>query len=151
MDQAMIAGWAATIGSSLFVVVFTLEGLLRPGYHPRAMHVSALSLGPRGWIQKANFIVLGFLLLLAAWGIGTGFPGGGPSRAGLILLGIVAFLFVVSGVFVMDPAATPQGQATASGIVHGLAGGIIFLLMPITMFVFLRGFGLDPGWGTMPS
>ena len=45
------------IGPALFVVTFTIEGCLRPGYRAREMFVSELSLGPRGWIQIANFIV----------------------------------------------------------------------------------------------
>jgi hypothetical protein len=44
------------IGPALFVLVFTLEGWLRPGYDPLAMYVSALSLGPSGWIQITQLL-----------------------------------------------------------------------------------------------
>jgi len=41
---------------------------------------------------------------------------------------IIGLLFIVSGFFVMDPAGTPLDQASMHGIIHGLAGGIIFTL-----------------------
>lgn len=136
------AAWAGMIGSSLFVLVFTLEDFLRPGYKPLEMVISALSLGPRGWIQITNFI----LLFVFSRGLATEFPTGKASRWGLILLTIIAALFVVSGPFVMDPAGTPQNQATVHGTVHGLVGGFVFLLMPIIIFVYLCRFRSDPNW-----
>jgi len=151
MNQLGIAAWAAMVGSAIFVGVFTLEGSLRPGYDPLAMHISALSLGPRGWIQIANFVVLGVLLALFARGVGTEFRTGKASRGGVILLATMAVMFIVSGAFVMDPAATPQSQASIQGTIHALAGGIIFLLMPISIFVFLRRFRVDPKWQSMQS
>jgi hypothetical protein len=141
-----VAAWAGMIGSVLFVLVFTLEGFLRPGYKPLEMYISALSLGPRGWVQVTNFILLGILLFAFSRGVAAEFPTGKASRWGLILMTTIAVLFVVSGPFVMDPAGTPQNQATVHGTIHGLAGGIIFLLMPISMFVFLRRFRADPNW-----
>jgi hypothetical protein len=58
-----------TIGSALFVGVFTIDGYFRPGYDQFREYVSALSIGPRGWIQIANFVVVGLLLLESARGI----------------------------------------------------------------------------------
>ena len=46
----------------------------------------------------------------------------------------------------MDPTGTPLNQVTVHGTIHGLAGGIIFTLMPICCFVFLRRFRVDPNW-----
>ena len=37
-----------------------------------------------------------------------------------MLLLIIALLFIVSGIFVMDPTGTPLNQATVHGIIHGL-------------------------------
>ena len=141
-----IIAWAGIIGPALFVTVFTLEGWLRPGYNPLETYISALSLGPRGWIQETNFIVLGLLLALFTWGVAAEFRKGKASRAGVVLFAIMACLFIVSGPFVMDPTGTPQSALTIHGTIHGLAGGIIFLLMPISIFVFLRRFREDPSW-----
>lgn len=144
--RGQLAGWAGMLGSALFVGVFMLEGWLRPGYSLLAMYISALSLGPRGWIQITNFILLGIMLALFTWGVAAVFPTGKASRWGIILLAVLAVLFIISGPFVMDPMGTPQSSATVHGTIHGLAGGIVFLVMPICMFVFLRRFHADPTW-----
>ncbi len=141
-----LGAWAGIIAPILFVAVFTIAGLLRPGYDPLSTYVSALSLGPSGWIQKLNFIILGLLMLLFAYGLTGEFPTGKASKGALILLAIMGVLFIVSGPFVMDPMGTPTDQSTVHGIIHGLAGGIIFILMPISCFVFLRRFREDPHW-----
>jgi hypothetical protein len=130
----------------LFVIVFTLAGFLRSGYEPLKTFVSALSLGPNGWIQQVNFVLLGLLLLFFAYALTREFPTGQASKAGPILVAVMALLFIVSGPFVMDPTGTPSLQMTVHGTIHGLAGGIIFLLMPITCFVYLRRFRADPYW-----
>jgi hypothetical membrane protein len=149
MGQRRLAAWAGIIGPALFVAGFMIEGWLRPGYEPLSTFVSALSLGPHGWIQIVNFIILGVLLLVFSSGVAAEFPTGKASRGGPILLTIIAILFIVSGPFVMDPTGTPLNHVTVHGTIHGLAGGIIFLLMPITCFVFLRRFRVDPNWQSL--
>jgi hypothetical protein len=148
-SQRRLAAWAGIIGPVLFVAVFTIEGWLRPGYNALSTYVSALSLGPRGWIQMVNFVVLGALLLAFTAGAASEFQTGKASKGGPILLSIISILFMVSGPFRMDPTGTPLDQITVHGTVHGLAGGIIFILMPITCFVFLRRFRLDPDWRSL--
>ena len=146
LKQRRITAWAGVLGPALFVGIFCLECLLRPGYDPKSMYISALSLGPRGWIQMANFILLGVLLLVFARGIAAEFPGEKASRGGPILLTILAVLFIVSGFFVMDPMDTPPDQMSVHGLIHGLAGGIVFVLMPVIIFVFQRRFQGDVNW-----
>ncbi len=140
------AAWAGVVGPVLFVLVFTFEGALRPAYEPRAMFVSALSFGPRGWLQIANLIQLGLLMLLFTRAAAAELRGLKGVRADLTLLTLLALLFLVSGPFVMDPAGTPQNQMTIHGLVHSLAGGIVFLLMPVIIFVFLSLFRAHTHW-----
>ena len=140
------AAWAGLLAPILFVTVFTVAGLLRKGYDPLSTYVSVLALGPGGWIQMLNFVILGVLMLVFSRGAAAEFKTGKASKGGPVLLLIIALLFIVSGIFVMDPTGTPLNQATVHGIIHGLAGGIIFTLMPITCFVFLRRFHADPDW-----
>ena len=149
LGQRRLAAWAGIIGPALFVAIFTIEGWLRSGYEPLSTYVSALSLGPRGLIQIANFIVLGVLLLVFTRGVAAEFQTGKASRGGPILLTTIAILFLVSGPFLMDPTGTPLNQVTVHGTIHGLAGGIIFLLMPISCFVYLRRFRADPNWRSL--
>lgn len=148
-SRLRLAAWAGIIAPLLFVGTFTVEGFLRSGYNTASMYISALSLGPRGWIQVANFMVFGLLLFVFTRGLPEELQVGKGSKAGRILLTILSVLFLISGPMVMDPTDTPLGQATFHGTIHGLAGGIVFLLMPITCFVYLRRFRSDPNWHSL--
>jgi hypothetical protein len=141
--------WAGVIAPTLFVTIFTLEGWLRPGYAPLSMFVSALSLGSRGWIQIANFVVFGLLLLVFTRAVAAEFQSGKAARDGVVLLSIIAICYLLSGPFVMDPAGTPLGETTLHGTLHGILGATVFSLMPVTCFVFLRRFREDPRWQSL--
>jgi len=146
MDRRQLAAWAGMIGSALFVTVFTLEGWLRPGYDARSTFISELSIGPRGWIQIINFIILGALFLVFTWGVADEFRDGKASKAGPVLLTIIGFSFLVSGPLVTDLATTPRNQMSLHGILHGIFGALVFSLSPISCFVFWRRFRQDPQW-----
>jgi len=137
---------AGIVGPALFVAVFLAEGWLRPGYNPTAEYVSALSLGPRGWIQIANFLAFGALLFAFSRAVAAEFTRGRAARWGLILLTIIAAGYFFSGLFSMDPNSPPLPPSTFHGTLHGILGGIVFLLMPVVIFVYLRRFTLEPEW-----
>jgi hypothetical protein len=139
----LLAGMIAPI---LFVAVFTIEGWLRAGYSAIAMHVSALSLGERGGIQIANFLVFGTLLSVFASHLWKIHATEKKSKAGPIVLLISAICFLLSGPFVMDPMETPRENMTTHGLIHGILGGIVFVLMPTTCFVFRRSLKNMAGW-----
>ncbi len=136
------AGMTAPV---VFVVVFTLEGWLRPGYHASSMFVSELSLGPRGWIQIVNFVITGVLVFVFGCGLATRFRNGPASRAGPALMQIIGVSLVASGPFRTDPSAMFT-QTSTHGIVHGLFGAVVFVLAPVSCFVFYRRFRGDPAW-----
>jgi hypothetical protein len=142
----LLGAWSGMIGAALFVLVFLLEGWIRPGYNPMAEYVSALSLGGRGWVQIVNFILFGALLFGFTRAVAAEFPNGKASRWGLILLTIIALCYFLSGPFVMDPSTTPLANATFHGTLHGILGAIVFVMMPIAIFVFWRRFHSDPKW-----
>jgi len=141
-----LSAWAGILAPAIFVGVFTVEGVLRSGYDPLKMYISALSLGNRGWLQISNFIVLGLLLFIFTLGLSKEFQTGKASRGGIITLYIISVLFFISGPFVMDPTETPTDQMSVHGLIHGISGGIVFLLMPIIIFIFLRRFFSDNNW-----
>lgn len=145
-ERVKIAALAGMVGPLVFVTTFTLEGALRPGYDARRMFVSALALGPRGGIQVANFLFLGVALLVFARGVAAVFRAGKASRAGPVLLTIIAVALLASGPLVMDPMGTVREQMTVSGILHGIFGAFVFGLAPVTCFVFWRRFREDEGW-----
>jgi Protein of unknown function (DUF998) len=129
---------AGILAPAIFVSGFTIEGCLRADYSAVAMHVSALSLGPRGWIQIVNFLVFGSLLGIFALHLLALHKAQNISKAGPMILLISAASFFLSGPFVMDPMETARENMTPHGLVHGILGGIVFVLMPITCFVFGR-------------
>ena len=149
IGQSRLAAWAGIIGTALFVMVFSIEGWLRPGYEPLKTYFSALSLGLRGWIQIVNFLLFGALFFVFTRAVAAEFETGKASRAGLILLTIIAVCYFISGPFVMDPTGTPLNQVTIHGTIHGIAGAIVFILMPTSCFVYLRRFRVDPKWQSL--
>jgi hypothetical membrane protein len=57
------------IGPLLFIIVFLIEGVTRPGYSAWRDFVSDLSLSNQRWMQVANFLVCGLLAFGFAVGL----------------------------------------------------------------------------------
>jgi hypothetical protein len=146
--RLLLAG--GVIGPLLFIVVFFVEGALRPDYNPWRHYVSALSLGGRGWVQIANFIVCGALILGFAVGLKRVLQSGKGSNWGPILLGTIGIGLIGSGIFVMDPdlGYPPGAPATQTlhGTIHLLLGALVFSALPAVCFVLARRFAEDPAW-----
>lgn len=134
----------------LFVTVFTVEGWLRPGYHPGSVFVSELSLGPRGWVQIANFLFTGALVLAFGSGLAGWLRSGPASAAGFALLQVIGAALMASGPLVTDPSAMFD-QASTHGTVHGLFGAVVFGLAPVSCLVLSRRFRSDPAWRPLAS
>src|SRR5579872_6292475 len=101
-----------TIGSLLFTTTYLIEGITRPDYSTWQQAISALSLGPGGWVQQVNFVVFGLITISTAFAWRTFLKGG----RGAIMYPIFRFLegasLVVDGFFSQDPAfGYPKGAA----------------------------------------
>jgi Protein of unknown function (DUF998) len=151
MTQRASTRWllsGGVIGPALLVVLCVIEGAIRPDYDPMRVFVSQLSLGDQGWLQIANFVVSGLLIVAFAVGLRRVVPSGRASRWGPILLGLVGLGLIVSGVFVTDPAlgyppGTPPGltqNPSWHGSLHLLGALFVFGGLSITSFVFARRF-----------
>ena len=118
----------------------SIEGLVRAGYHPIAQPISALALGPRGWIQQANFALLA--LSLAAFGVTLRrrLRDGVASFAGPAIFGLMTIGITLAGTFTMDPPGAPQ---TAAGRLHTLGGFLFFPWMPVVLLLVARRFRHD--------
>jgi Protein of unknown function (DUF998) len=136
------------IGSAIFVAVFALQDILCPGFNWLSTAVSEHALGSYGWIQIANFIVVGLLFLAFARGVAEEFREGTDSKLGPLFLTILGFCILLSGPFVADPApvAMFSSQSTWHGMAHGVLGAIGFTLMPLSCFVFYRRFRRKQVW-----
>lgn len=129
---------AGMVGTGLFVVTFLVDGATRAGYDPVRQPVSALALGPRGWVQTTNFVVSGLLITLAA---------GGLYRVASVWLAALVAVFglalVASGVFPMDamrgyPPGTPEGTPATTSVRHtrhDQAGAVVFAALPVAALV----------------
>jgi hypothetical protein len=136
------------VAGPLFVVVVLLQELTRTGFDPKRHPLSLLSLGDLGWIQIANFVLAGLLVLASAVGLRRALH---PGRAGTwvpLLIGVYGAALVWGGVFVADPAygyppGTPDGapaQFTWHGILHGVGPAAAGIALIAACFVLARRF-----------
>ncbi|TDE99163.1 DUF998 domain-containing protein [Occultella glacieicola] len=140
---------AGSAGTALFILVLLVDGATRPGYSPVRQPVSALALGPRGWLQTSNFLVSGLLVAVSALGVHQ------TTRSGWLaaLLAVFGLAVVASGVFPMDamrgyPPGTPDTTPAATSLRHRLhdwAGMVVFSALPVAAVVAALVLD-DPVW-----
>ena len=139
--------WAGVIVPLLFATIFTIDGALTPGYSAYNEAISYLDLGTYGWIQRANFIILGLLLLAFTIGYRRQIR---PLLEGA-WLSIVTSLFVLSnlgwimtGVFGPNTYLAPQNSGYA--LLHQIASIVVFL--PFALALMVQGIKLfiTRGW-----
>lgn len=122
------------IGALLFTATYLHEGSTRPGYDAWRQPISALSLGPGGWVQQINFVVYGVLLVLSAVGWYR-FLGPGHDAIWFPLLQSISGLCLIgAGVFSLDPLpGYPPGAALAPATVHGTLHSIVAWALILTL------------------
>lgn len=121
------------IAGPIYLVVAATQVLAREGFDPTRHAVSQLVNGNYGWIQIANFVVVGAMTIAAAVGIGRALPQGRLARWSAVLLAVFGAGMVAAGVFRADPSdgfppGTPLGMGTPSwhGMAHFLLAGTGF-------------------------
>lgn len=125
------------------MAVFTVEGARREGYDPLREPVSSLALGRWGWVQRANFVATGLLMLACAVGLRR-VPDEHPaaSRWGPRLVALYAIGLLGAGIFVTDPvgfgAADPgvPSRPSQRGILHGLFSLQVFASLGAAALVY---------------
>lgn len=111
---ATVAGWCGIVAGPLFVAAFLVQGILKPDYNPLRHPVSSLALGPHGWVQVANFLVTGALVIVFAL-IKT-------DKATAVLVGAWGLGLIAAGIFETDPVSGyPKGtpDAITDPSIHG--------------------------------
>jgi hypothetical protein len=136
-ESARVLVRCGAAAGPLFVSVFLIEGARRPGYQPLRHPVSSLALGPRGWVQAANFAATGTLYLAGAAGLARSPDPAARSRIAAAALGATGIGLLGSAAFRTDPVSgyppgTPGAPArpTATGTIHTVAALPIFLGIP---------------------
>ncbi|HEY1832549.1 MAG TPA: DUF998 domain-containing protein [Acidimicrobiales bacterium] len=125
----------------LFVTIFLIEGMRRSDYKPLRHPVSSLPLGPRGWVQGANFAATGMLYLAGAAGLLRSSESTECRRLGSAVLGATGLGLLGSATFKTDPVSGyPPGtpdvpiQHTTTGKMHDSAALPIFIGIPTGAF-----------------
>jgi len=121
----------------VFVAAFLLQGAVRDGYRPRRHPVNSLALGPRGWIQTANFVVTGTLFLAGAAGLARAGDPATSRPAAPVLIGAAGAGLIGAAVFATDPVSgyppgTPDAlpELSRTGRAHNLAAIPVFFGLP---------------------
>jgi hypothetical protein len=131
------------VGPLLFFAAASMQGWLRSEYDGVAQPISALALGPHGWIQGLNFALLAVSLLALALLAKRAFRRGPASLAAPVLFVVMSIGVVVAGVYPMD---APHVDSTASGRLHDLGGLLVFPPIPAVVLILARRFRCDPAW-----
>jgi hypothetical protein len=148
---------SGVVAPLLFSVVVLVEGATRPHYSALHHPISLLSLGDAGWVQVANFIVSGALLVCFAVGLRFVLHPGRAGTWGPVLLGAFGLSLVGAGLFSIDPTlGYPPGApavSTAHGSVHLLVSNVGILAFTVACFVLAWRFAGEPDWRawTIPS
>jgi hypothetical protein len=139
------------IGALLFTATYLIAGITRPGYDAWQQPISALSLGPGGWVQQVNFVVFGVLMVLSAVGWYRFLT---PGRAAIwfpLLQGISGLCLIGAGLFSMDPfPGYPPGAtlalSTVHGTLHSILAWVLILTLALGCFTLAKRFARTPHW-----
>lgn len=139
---------AGIAAGPLFIGLGLVQAFTRDGFDLGRHPLSLLSLGDFGWIQIANFVATGVLLLLYAVGIRKELHTGPASTWGPRLVGAQGIGVIMAGVFVTDagagfPAGAPAGapeQISWHGILHEVGFTVALVSWFSACFVLRRRF-----------
>lgn len=136
------------IAGPLYVAAVLVQALIRPGFDLSRDDASLLSIGNLGWIQVANFLITGLMVVLFGIGLRRTLVGGRGGTWGPVLLAVFGMGMIGAGIFVADPmngfpAGTSTGRPemiTVHGMLHIVTAGIGFLGFVAACFVLARRF-----------
>ena len=148
MFQTQPTQWLLLSGigaATLFFLVATVEIFARPGFDISRHAVSMLSLGERGWLMIATFVVSGILTMAFATGLwqATG------TWVGPVLFGLYGLGFVIAGVFPAPagmgfPPGTPDDLMPTwdtGAVLHSVGFMLGFIALTIGSFFMAAHFG----------
>lgn len=153
LDRSLLI--AGALAGPVYVGLGLAQGLLRPGFDLTRHDLSLLANGDLGWIQVANFLVSGLLVIAGAAGLRRTLHSGLGRTWGPLLLAGYGLGLIGAGLFAADPAfgfppGTPADANSISwhGLLHILTAALGFAALIGSCGVFSRRFASDhqPGW-----
>jgi hypothetical membrane protein len=144
------------VGTLLFPITYVIAGAVRPGYDPWEQAISTLSLGPGGWLQRANFVMCGLSIIWLAVVFRKILRGGPCATWYPRVRAIEGIGLIMIGFFSTDPApGYPPGTfrtiTTVQGAIHLAFTILVVNMMALGLFVISRRFKNDSnfsGWST---
>ena len=142
---------AGAAAGPLYIVVGLAQVFLREGFDVRRHALSLLSNGEYGWVQVANFIVCGLLVLAGALGTRRQLKGQAGGTWLPILFATFGLGLVGAGLFRADPGqgfppgTTPPLSMTRDGMLHFVFGALGFYALIAAAFVLARRYARI-GW-----
>ena len=130
---AQLCALAGVVGPIIFVLGFTIAGWLTPDYSPLRQSVSSLGAeGPYLWLQNANFIVFGLLLMAFALGFFQQMQQL-LTREGALTS---TLLLMLTGAGLVNDGFFTEGPVTTlHGLLHGLGFLVIFVSLIVALFI----------------
>ena len=145
-DGRSLLRWGVVAGP-FYLAVGLAQALLREGFEFARHPLSVLANGSWGWVQTANFVLSGLMVLAATVGFTRAL--GAKSRAFRWSLAGYGLGMLMAAIFPADPVdgfppGTPMGMPTSistTGLMHFVAGALTFLMLGIS--------GLAAAWTMM--
>jgi hypothetical protein len=145
-DGRSLLRWGVVAGP-FYLAVGLAQALLREGFDLARHPLSVLANGSWGWVQTANFVLSGLMVLAATVGFSRVL--GPKSRAFRWTLAGYGLGMIMAAIFPADPVdgfppGTPTGMPTSistTGLMHFVAGALTFLMLGLS--------GLAAAWTMM--
>ena len=131
--------YCGVVAGPFFLLIFAIQVFARSEFQFTRSEPSMLSLGPWGWVQIANFVIGGLLIIAGAFGVRKVLRASKGRFWGSLLLGVFGFCQIGVGAFVTDPIRSPTSM-TFHGTMHLVFGGGGFTALMAACFVFVRTF-----------
>lgn len=128
------------IAGPFFVTVGVVQGLVRDGFDFGRHPLSVLANGPGGWVQVANFLLTGLMVVAAAVGIARAMGKGRATSWFVAIYGLsmIAAAFLRADPIDGFPPGTPEGMPTSispTGLGHFVAGALGFMSLAVSALV----------------
>ena len=132
------------LAGPFYLTVGLVQAFVRDGFVFSRHPLSVLANGAGGWVQTANFVTTGLMVIAAAAGFARVLAP--ASRATSWWLGAFGTSMIVAAVFRADPmdgfpVGTPAGPPTAmtaSGMTHFIVGTLGFTALGVSCLVAAR-------------
>lgn len=138
---------AGIIGPILFMTVLLAQDLLRSEYDPLAVGLSPLRMGPYGWVQSVNFVVLGIAMIAFSAGLHRGVHGFGAGFIGPAILTWSGVALVFAGVFPLREST--EGFGYQPDALYAVNNSSLGLSLSIGLIVLSRRLTRDTRWRSL--